>query len=182
MCASCKQQLRQPPQRISTRVLQHVPVYSLGPYGGVRSAMIIGMKERGRMDMCAVFGAVLRAAVQSLEAQGRLPDGLWLVPAPTTLSNERARGGDPVFLACQSSRLPSAQLLRHATRVRDSAGLSAVQRRINISGAVQLLGTVDAPVLLVDDVITTGATLASSVAVLQSAGMKVAGCLGFSHA
>ncbi|QAU52925.1 DNA utilization protein GntX [Corynebacterium pelargi] len=163
-------------------MLQHVPVYSLGAYGGVRCAMILGMKERGRMDMCAVFGAVLAAAVGTLEAQGRVPEGVCLVPAPTTASNERARGGDPVFLSCKASGIPSAQLLRHTKTVRDSAGLSAVQRRINISGAVQLLGTVDAPVLLVDDVITTGATLSTSVAVLQSAGVKVSACLGFSHA
>ena len=43
-------------------------------------------------------------------------------------------------------------------------------------------GTVEGPVLLVDDVLTTGATAAHSVLVLASLGVPVAGVIVFSHA
>lgn len=74
------------------------------------------------------------------------------------------------------------QALRHDAAVAESVGLTAVQRRWNQAGHIQLLAVPPSPVLLVDDVITTGATAAGSIAVLRSAGVEVAGMLGLSAA
>ncbi|MFC6318393.1 ComF family protein [Corynebacterium gerontici] len=167
---------------MSTRIQQHIPVYSLGAYGGARAKTILSMKERGRLDLTQHVGAVLRAAIVNMQFHGHVPEAIALVPAPTTRRNERLRGGDPVHLACEASGIPSAQILRTSAAARDSADLSAAERKMNISGSIELLGMIDGPIVLVDDVITTGATLAASVAVLQSAGMNVVAALGFSHA
>ncbi len=73
--------------------------------------------------------------------------------------------------------------------VRDSVGLSAGQRQHNVAGRIEAVGvtrprtgargtkSADFTVLLIDDVVTTGATLAESARVLTDFGVPVAGAL-----
>jgi hypothetical protein len=68
--------------------------------------------------------------------------------------------------------MPAAEvrLLRRRGRVRDSAGLSAAQRRANLAGSFQRVGGWPRGTLLVlvDDVVTTGATLTEAAAALAA--------------
>jgi len=61
-----------------------------------------------------------------------------------------------------------ARLLRRRGRVRDSAGLSAAQRRANLAGTFVAAGTAPSRglLVLVDDVVTSGATLTEAAGVL----------------
>ena len=61
-------------------------------------------------------------------------------------------------------------------------GLSADQRVSNVAGRVLLRHAVAGEVLLLDDVVTTGATGSESVRVLQTAGSRVAAMLAIAHA
>jgi predicted amidophosphoribosyltransferase len=68
---------------------------------------------------------------------------------------------------------------------RDSAGLGSSARERNIAGRVLLTRRrvpADGEVLLVDDIITTGATARESVRVLQTAGVRVAAVLALAAA
>ncbi len=81
------------------------------------------------------------------------------------------------------------EVLRMTGGVRDSVGLSAGQRQQNVAGRIEAVGVTrpraDArvtgsaafTVLLIDDVVTTGATLAESTRVLTDSGVPVAGAL-----
>lgn len=72
---------------------------------------------------------------------------------------------------------------------RDSVGLSAGQRQHNVAGRIEAVGvarprgdarvtrSADFTVLLIDDVVTTGATLAESVRVLTELEVPVSGAL-----
>lgn len=181
MCGECKDEWSRAPQRVTTLTDPHVPVWSLGEFGGVRRKTIINLKERGRTDAVRYLGPVVAAAVEHLKALGEVEEDIVLLPAPTRMRSAQQRGGDPVELICRASGLRTERVLWHRPSVADSVGLDVSQRRRNLSGNVFLTRIPSSAVLIVDDVITTGATLAESVAVLTSGNVKIRGALGLSN-
>jgi phosphoribosylpyrophosphate synthetase len=83
--------------------------------------------------------------------------------------------------------LPDIHVVQALLRalVRDSVGLSSADRERNIVGRVNITKPVEGlakAVLVVDDIVTTGATANESVRVLQIAGAQVAGVLAIANA
>lgn len=173
------------PLLVVPRLDPGVPVFSLGRYAGVRRETILAVKERGRADLIPPLGAAVAAGLRRLVAWGVVAPPTTVVPAPTRRSSARRRGGDPVTRAARAGRVPETTVvraLRLAAFTRDSVGLTAAQRQANLAGRVRLVERVDGEVLLLDDVVTTGATVCESVAVLQTAGASVAAVLAIAHA
>ena len=134
------------------------------------------MKERGRRDLAVPLGLALAGALAEWRIAGR---PLVLVPAPSRSFAARRRGGDPVlrctWVAARS--LECCQVLpclRLWWGVRDSAGLSARERERNLRGRVTAAPlpdwTANAQVVLVDDVLTTGATAYAATCALRGVG------------
>jgi predicted amidophosphoribosyltransferase len=171
------------------------PIRALTRYRDpVRSAIIAG-KERGRRDLPPTLGRALGSGLLRLLAVGVLDAGVlgdpgWLVPAPTRRAAARRRGGDPVAaMAASAARTVAAAgwscgvapCLWTRRGARDSVGLDAAQRAANLAGRIVIdrraTPTPGATVVLVDDVLTTGATAAVACAALRAAGFRVAGVL-----
>ena len=178
LCPACGMAWRAIPQRVSVDV--DFPVWSLSPYNGPHRAVLIAMKERGRRDVVAHVGAVIRASISHLVARGEVEHDITLVPAPTRERSRRRRGGDPVARVCATTRLSTQPCLRIPSRTPDSVGLGAEERRRSMR--VELLRAPPSPVLLIDDVVTTGATLQASANSLRTAGVLVRGALTYCHA
>ncbi len=170
------------------RVDPGVPVFALGRYAGPRRQAIVAMKERGRRDLTAPLARALALGVQRLIDWGVVASPLILVPAPTRRSAARRRGGDPVtrmaVAACWARPdIHVVAALRTAALVRDSVGLSGSDRERNIAGRVRVTRPVPAgEVLVVDDILTTGATAREAVRALAAAGVPVAAVLAAAHA
>lgn len=150
--------------------------------GPVRRA-IVAFKDADRRDLAAVLAPPLADAVAAyLAAVGPVV----LVPAPSSRAARRARGDVPVeVLARRAARLlepvPTVVGALRVTRdTADQAGLSAGARAGNLAGAYAVRPAA-APalagraVVLVDDVVTTGATLAEAHRALRAAGLPVVG-------
>lgn len=173
---------------IAPRLDPQVPVFALGRYAGARRRAIVAVKERGRSDLVAPLAAAVGAALQRLLCWQLVDLPLTIIPAPTRRSAARQRGGDPVTriaaaVAAGQVGVTVAPALRMRALTRDSVGLGSSARERNIAGRVLLrrggLAGFSAlgDVLVVDDVVTTGATLAESVRVLNQTGVRVSAAL-----
>jgi predicted amidophosphoribosyltransferase len=156
-------------------------IWAATRYEAAGRAALLAYKERGRRDLAGPLADLLAAAVRAALA-GRAPPGaVLLVPVPSARSVAAARGGDHVLrLARRAARTTGARVARDAlalTRaVRDSAGLAAGERAANLAGAM----TARPPppglaALLVDDIVTSGATLSEATRALCAAGWPVLG-------
>lgn len=177
LCRRCKEQLATPPFRSSPTVAVHVPVFALGPYADPHRGVILAMKEKKNLVVRRHAGAVVAAALDYLEARGEIPPGAHLVPAPTRPKAARARGGDPVAAVCSHAGRSTYSVLRLADDTPDQGGLDEAGRRRNLQGKVSISAVPPGPVVVVDDVVTTGATLQASVEKLLARGGDVRACL-----
>ncbi len=165
-----------------------LPCHAVAAYEGAVRAALIAYKERGRRELRRPLGRALAASV----AAG-LPAGLpaVLVPVPSRRSALRQRGADTTgALALEAARtLRSAgvgalalPLLRLGRTTSDSAGLSAPARAANLAGAMtadlghlrQLPAGCVPALMIVDDLLTTGASLAEAARALATAGPPAA--------
>ncbi|WP_396897945.1 ComF family protein [Mycolicibacterium sp.] len=188
-CPDCARELAVRPDEphvITPRTDPGVPVFALGRYAGARRRAIVAAKEQGRADLVVPLGAALRTGLDRLLTWGIVTAPATVVPAPTRRIAARRRGGDPVARMASAAvagrqGIGMTQALRTRAWVRDSVGLSGTDRQRNIAGRVRLLRPVADDVVLVDDIVTTGATAAESVRVLRSAGACVVAVLAIAH-
>lgn len=154
------------------------PAYSTCTYAGAARASVIAHKEHGVRSLDGPLGWALARAV--IVAVGRASQ-VTIVPVPVSAARRAIGGDDSVaILARRASRDlrrlgVSAQVVGCLDEVAaraDQAGLDTHQRRANLVGAYRAESTaVRGPVVLVDDVITTGATLAEASRALRAAGI-----------
>jgi predicted amidophosphoribosyltransferase len=187
-CATALQVHADEPHLVTPRVDPGVPVFALGRYAGPRRHAIVAVKEHGRRDLVAPLSRALALGIHRLAVWGVLSTPLTVVPAPTRRAAARRRGGDPVArVAATATRVHPGITVVHALRTvgraRDSVGLTTTAREHNIAGRVRLTAAAPAgEVLLVDDIVTTGATAREAVRVLEAAGSAVAAVLTLAHA
>lgn len=191
-CAHCAAALSGPPIRIRPRADPGVPCWALAPYSGVARQAVLAAKEHRRADLATPLGAALARGLDTLRDTAR---PLILVPAPSRRVAARRRGGDPVVGAAlvAASWLPDCRpvrILRLRPGVRDSVGLGVSDRQHNLRGRIMVVPhcpgdarfPANAEVVLIDDVLTTGATVTESVRALAAAEVTVSAALVTCHA
>ncbi|WP_343983659.1 ComF family protein [Kribbella koreensis] len=163
------------------------PTTATTEYAGVVRSLILAHKEYGRYSLARPLGEALAVAIQGALDPGR---AAWLCPVPSSPSTVRQRGHDPLgrmtgvairHLRKRGYDVRRADALAVVRRPEDQAGLSAEQRAANLAGAFAARSRwaerlTDQPVILVDDVLTTGSTLAEGCRALASRGIPVLGC------
>ncbi|MEU8260332.1 ComF family protein [Micromonospora sp. NPDC048999] len=179
-CVGELEALRPAPARPDPAPPDLPPCVALGPYAGALREGLLAYKERGRYGLGRPLGTLLAEVVAAAVGPAR---PVTLVPVPDTARAARARYGDHLDRLTRHAarRLraagwpvrvlrPLRALPRPDSVVLDSVGRAAVAEeafRLRRAGGMPA----DGPVVLLDDILTTGATLAAVSRILRSAGM-----------
>jgi ComF family protein len=161
-----------------------VPVWAVVSYEGPARALVRALKFRGAVGLVDAMAAQMAA-----NAPPGLLEGRSLVPVPLHPSRRRRRGFNQAeeIAAALSPRagLPVAACLE---RIAGGARVSQVGRdreeRLGaLAGSIRMRAGAPVPLraLLVDDVVTTGATLAACATALASAGVREVGAVAYAR-
>lgn len=159
----CEPCLRQPPP--------FQKVYTLGLYRDHLQQAIQSFKYRNNLLLVQPLAAQLAARL--VFEPGAHPEVLVPVPLHPTRLRRRSYNQALLLARALSRRLelPTAHLLARTRATQTQQGLSAAERRQNLAGAFKLTAEVrDKRVLLVDDVMTTGATIRECAQTLHRGG------------
>lgn len=115
------------------------------------------------------LGAALSAVLTP-----RAREGVLLVPVPTSGAAYRRRGYRVPELLIRRAGHHSHRMLRPTRRTHDQRDLDRGQRARNVAGSMRVVGPQGAGrmVVIVDDVVTTGATIDEAARALRAAGYR----------
>ena len=156
-----------------------------GPYQATMRCLVSAHKERQVLTLTAFLAERLTVAVGCLVDACPTSCSLVLVPVPSTRAAVRARGFDATWaMARRAAHRPGGgpvtvrRMLGPVRRVQDQAGLGAAARRANLHGSLRAVGPALPPgsaVVIVDDVVTTGSSVAEAARALRAANIPVLG-------
>jgi predicted amidophosphoribosyltransferase len=166
-------------------IFQDVPTFSTVAYSPQVSSVVLKAKEERNVIAQHLLAKALHGSITALIKSERISKFL-VVPIPSSPSALRKRGESFLHPILNQVILINSygnenwkwqEMLRHRKKVRDQAGLNSRQRKENLAGVFQLRNahSTSLPIILVDDVITTGSTLRNAFLALNERKMTVLG-------
>jgi ComF family protein len=180
VCADCRPMLT--PDATSRLLPDGTRVFSGLDYEGVVRAVVLAYKTDGRTELARFLAPALAAAVAAAtdwhaeeDGAGANPESrIEVVGVPSSRRSRRRRGFDPVAAVVARAGLDHARVFAAARPHTAQKTLSLEARASNLSGVFALrVPVAGRRFLLVDDVVTTGATLVAAASALRSAGAEV---------
>jgi len=195
LCGECREDLRRSPRLAwpTPRPAQLAPPFAVTGYDGPARAAIVAHKERRVLALAKPLGQALALSVLAVLAATPVErlrsDAPWLVPPPTSTARIRERGHDPLrrilrccVLTLRSYQIPvgTSVVLEPVRIVADQSSLSATDRSANLHRAFRVSrngrrALAGRSPIVVDDVLTTGATAAEACRALIESGAQPVG-------
>ena len=178
-CVACLDQWR---TKISIRYVEKVPILSMHPYEHRAMSIVLAAKERGERDARTFLSVAIRCGIEAIAERISRERELIIVTIPASKRAIRQRGEDFLQETIKTMNLDTSMcmtwipLLHWRRDVRDQSSLTLQERLSNLrdslavdEGLVSLRGlrSSGARVILIDDVLTTGATMSAAISAIS---------------
>jgi predicted amidophosphoribosyltransferase len=175
ICSQCRQGWHPHIYRSFSRDAERFPIYSSISYSTIASKVLLAAKERNLIQADQlIYDAFKKSMTQCIKEVGI---GL-LIPIPSRPSIARLRGRQFVaemsFQLTEVTGAPTFEILTHSRKVKDQSSLDAKERRRNLDGSMKALRYLSGKAILIDDLVTSGATLHEAARALREKGIEVA--------
>jgi ComF family protein len=188
ICGECAMPWQKPSRKFTIDTLE---ICATVPYSNEVSSVVLKAKEDGLRIAQKLLANALTRSIISWGEQVDL-NSCVLVPIPSSRKAIRRRGGSFLHPILQISSdelkrrgftsMQWRELLRHRRSVMDQSQLNYQQRKANLKNAFQLIRNdleietlTEMKIILIDDVVTSGATLLSAESALRERKMTVLG-------
>ncbi|RNE56795.1 ComF family protein [Cryobacterium tepidiphilum] len=180
LCDACRGQLT-----AHVRVTERggTPVWVALDYAGVARRVLGAYKDGGRTDAVPALAPPLAVVVSAALAHAPPSSGpVQLVTIPSSARAWRTRGYHPVDRLLRRARLAPSVSLRQVGDVADQVGLGRMERTRNKEASLVAPRRLDGlACLVVDDIVTTGATLLEARRAVREAGGTVVGLVALAE-
>jgi ComF family protein len=150
------------------------PLVSALQYAGCARAAILAFKEQGRTDVVRALARPLAAAMLAATARLRSDSPMTLCAVPSSRAAYRRRGYDPVALLVGAAGWRAHPALKHTRSHEEQKALGQAERARNVVDSLAARHPLTGRTfIVVDDIVTTGATLSEAVRALRAAGGEV---------
>ena len=145
-------------------------IRSIYRYEGVARQLVILLKDHCAADAGTVLSKAMADAINSM----KLPENTVLTWVTMPDIRRKKRGIDHGRTLCEAvsslTGMPVRQLLVRSKNGHTQRGLNREARLKNIADSIRCEGSIDSTVVLIDDVLTTGATVSVCAEALRKAG------------
>ena len=186
MCSKCYGELTHSDYRVN-RAISGVEIYSAGVYEKYLQKMIRGIKYHSQKELAYYMAKFMWEYFQKITEKRGIEKDFQIIPVPLHKKRQRKRGYNHMELVGRELSLLSGfelntELITRIKPTKPQYKLSYAEKIKNLENAFSVDKTKDLgkPVLIIDDICTSGATFGSMINELKSNGIEDIVCLSAS--
>lgn len=142
--------------------------------------LIVSYKDKKIYSLGSIFSFIIYAGLEIMSQN----DSYAVVNVPTSPLNIKKRGSDPISQMAQQACLLNKKkyhfkqnLIKNFQSRKDQVGLNFEDRKLNLANSFRVSRREKRPIFVIDDLITTGASISESIKSLEAKGNTVEGCV-----
>jgi len=160
--------------------IQNVSILTMTTKDKTFSKLITSYKDGGVSNLVEPFSKILSVGLKFFSKHQQVK----VVNVPSTTKAILKRGNDPISLMTESACLMAGKRFIYEKRLlvnererKDQASLNFQQRKLNTENAFKANFAEIKPVIIVDDLITTGTSITQSIFALRAKKINIRACV-----
>jgi ComF family protein len=162
------------------RNIQSVPILTMTIKDKTFSKLITSYKDEGVSNLVQPFSKMISVGLKYFSKHQQVK----VVNVPSTNKALQKRGFDPISLMTETACLMAGKRFIYENRLlvnqrerKDQASLNFQQRKLNTENAFKANFAEIKPVIIVDDLLTTGSSITQSIFALRAKRIDIKACV-----